>query len=37
MSNINFKDVDLYELLGILSTAATQEVCEKHSLHYITG
>ncbi|PNF23592.1 DnaJ subfamily C member 17, partial [Cryptotermes secundus] len=26
MSNINLKDVDLYELLGILSTAATQEV-----------
>jgi hypothetical protein len=37
MSNINIEDVDLYELLGILSTAATQEVSEKHLLYYITG
>jgi hypothetical protein len=36
MSNINLKDVDLYELFGILSTAATDEVSEKHLLKYVT-
>jgi hypothetical protein len=37
MSNINLTDVDLYELLGVHSTAATEEVSGKHLLYYITG
>lgn len=30
---MNCKDIDLYELLGVLSTANIQEVCEWHSLY----
>lgn len=29
MNHTNLKDIDLYELIGILSTATTQEVSEK--------
>jgi hypothetical protein len=32
MSSTNFKDIDLYELLGTLPTANTQEVSEKHRM-----
>lgn len=36
MSNMNLKDVDLYEILGILSTATTEEVSEIPLLSNIT-
>jgi hypothetical protein len=32
MNSTNLKDIDLYELLGTLSTATTQEVSEKHRM-----